>query len=236
LIPNTSEVAPPSPEQALRALHYFFSTIRALTNPHTLLTFAGLALFWIVIATIGRAIILRQLDPRLRTPYVKLFFLNLARFILTAACFIAWVATTTYAFHRLIWLRLANGGDANVVLAFTLTVVSALLLFLLYCAISWLFYLAPIAVMQPAATKSSPALRSRLVEINLVMGIVRVCLTLLGMVFSACPLPFLTVETEKYLHFWLLGVFLLYVVASDFFHVVRLAAYQRLYEAFRFNK
>ncbi|MEO6923021.1 MAG: hypothetical protein ABI142_04290, partial [Bryocella sp.] len=57
LIPNTSEVAPPSPEQALRALHNFFSTIRALTNPHTLLTFAGLALFWVLIATIGRAII-----------------------------------------------------------------------------------------------------------------------------------------------------------------------------------
>ena len=233
-IPVNNNVAPPSPEQALHALQSFFTAIQSLTNPHTLLWLSAFALFWLVIATAGRSFILRKLDPTLRASYLKLFALNLARFALTAALIITWIATTTFAFHHFIWLPLANGGDANVILAFTIVVVTALALFVFNCLIAWTLQLAPIAAMQPTPTsKTTPELRSKLIEINLVMGIVKVCLLVLAMVFSACPLPFSNVETQQFLNFWWLGVFLLWVVASNLFHVVRAAAYLRLYDAYK---
>jgi hypothetical protein len=71
-----------------------------------------------------------------------------------------------------------------------------------------------------------------LIEINLVMGIVKVCLVVLALVFSACPLPFSSVETQEFLNWWWAGVGLFYVVFSDYFHVVRVAAYLRLWQAF----
>jgi hypothetical protein len=78
----------------------------------------------------------------------------------------------------------------------------------------------------------SGRLRAKLVEINLVMGIVKVSLIVLGMVFSACPLPFASVESRTFLVWWTIGVGVLYLVASDYFHVVRVAAYQALYQVY----
>jgi hypothetical protein len=61
------------------------------------------------------------------------------------------------------------------------------------------------------------------------MGIVKVALIVLGMVFSACPLPFASVESQTFLTWWWIGVGVLYLVASDYFHVVRASAYDALY-------
>lgn len=66
-------------------------------------------------------------------------------------------------------------------------------------------------------------------EINLVMGIVKVALLVLALVFSACPLPFESVESPAFLMWWWIGVGVLYLVASAYFHVVRAAAYDALY-------
>ena len=45
----------------------------------------------------------------------------------------------------------------------------------------------------------------KLIEINLVMGIVKIALLVLAMVFSACPLPFSSVETQTFLACWWSG-------------------------------
>ena len=72
-------------------------------------------------------------------------------------------------------------------------------------------------------------LAMQLAEINLVMGIVKIALIVLAMVFSATPLPFESVATTAFLLWWSLGVAVLYFVASDFFHVARLVAYLDLW-------
>ena len=69
------------------------------------------------------------------------------------------------------------------------------------------------------------ALRIKLVEINLVMGIVKIALLVLATVFSASPLPFETVASREFLTWWWVGVTVWYLVASDFFHVARLVSY-----------
>ena len=72
-------------------------------------------------------------------------------------------------------------------------------------------------------------LKGQLVEINLVLGIVKIALLVLAMVFSATPLPFQTVTTPEFLAWWWAGVAVLYLVGSDFFHVARLVAYLTLW-------
>jgi len=125
------------------------------------------------------------------------------------------------------------------VLGFALLVTGTLVLFILWCTISWLLQLAPLLAMARRtstgaslrqAFQNAP-LRSKLIEVNLVMGIVKVCLVVLGMVFSACPLPFESVESRTFLIWWTIGVGFLYLVASDYFQVVRTAAYLRLWQA-----
>ena len=65
----------------------------------------------------------------------------------------------------------------------------------------------------------------KLVEVNLVMGIVKLALMVLAMVLSATPLPFQSVMTGEALQQWWIGVTLLYFVANDFFQVARLVSF-----------
>jgi hypothetical protein len=82
-----------------------------------------------------------------------------------------------------------------------------------------------------AAFRLGP-LKSKLVEINLVMGIVKIALMVLAMVFSATPLPFESIATAQFLAWWWVGVTVVYFLASDFFHVARQVAYLQLWRAY----
>jgi hypothetical protein len=109
---------------------------------------------------------------------------------------------------------------------------------------SWFLQLAPLLAMREdlgalaslrAALGSSRELRGKLIEINLVMNIVRIALLVLAMVFSATPLPFASVESQAFLQWWWVGVGLVYLAFSDYFHVVRAAAYLSLHRSLTQN-
>ena len=115
-------------------------------------------------------------------------------------------------------------------------------MYVLWGAVSWPFYLAPLLAMQLGigaggsvrAALGSGAVRGKLIEINMVMNIVKIALMVLAMVFSASPLPFSSVETQTFLNCWWGGVGLVYLGMSDYFHVVRSAAYLSLWRAYNF--
>ncbi len=74
---------------------------------------------------------------------------------------------------------------------------------------------------------------SKLMEINLVMGIVKLMLIVLAMVFSAAPLPFSDQLGPDAMHVvWTLSV-LFFLVASDYFQVVRLKSFIEFWRTFR---
>jgi hypothetical protein len=76
---------------------------------------------------------------------------------------------------------------------------------------------------------------SKLLEANLVMGIVTLALIVLAMVFSAAPLPFSDQLGPDALHVvWLLAV-VFFLVASDYFQVVRLKGFVEFWKMFRGN-
>jgi len=137
---------------------------------------------------------------------------------------------------------IAAGGEPNLVGYFSLVIVATLGLFTLWAVVSWALSVAPLLAMLKGlgvngslseAFRLGP-LKSKLVEINLVMGIVKIALIVLAMVFSATPLPFENVTTPEFLFWWWTGVTVLYFVGSDFFHVARQVAYLQLWRAYEY--
>ena len=74
---------------------------------------------------------------------------------------------------------------------------------------------------------------SKLVEINLVMGIVKLALLVLAMVFSSVLIPFAEQVGAGTLHVEWIIVSIFYFVASDYFQVVRLKGFVEFWHTYR---
>jgi hypothetical protein len=201
---------------------------------------APLLLAWIVLSALGRTDVLRRLDPSLHSRPITLMLLHTARIAALAAAFVVWYACIHAAAHLAIHAPIAQGDEPNLVLFSALTIVATLGLFTLWAIASWAISVAPLLAMLRnlnarasliAAFHLGP-LGSKLVEINLVMGNVKIALIVLALVLSACPLPFETIATPDFMARWYVAVTLIYLIASDFFHVVQLAAYLGLWRAY----
>ena len=195
----------------------------------------GAVTVWALIAGLGRGAVLRRYEPQLkacRGTVVALVVLRSWAFVTVSALWVRGFAS--------IYMAMIRQEEPNYVWSFAQLVVMTLVMFVVWCTVSWVLQVAPIMAMGRGlgvvesirAAWRSGELRGKLVEINLVMGIVKVALVVLALVFSACPLPFSNVETQEFLNWWWFGVFVWWVVASDYFHVVRAAAYVRLWEAY----
>ena len=194
---------------------------------------------WVVVSSLGRTVMLRRVDGRLHARPMTLMALQALRTAALAGSFVVWFLCIQSAGNMTILGPLSTGGEPNLVGYSALVIVATLGLFTLWAVVSWALSIAPLLAMLrglsvaeslAAAFRLGP-LKGKLVEINLVMGIVKIALIVLAMVFSATPLPFENVTTPEFLMWWWAGVTVLYLVASDFFHVVRLVAYLELWRA-----
>lgn len=195
---------------------------------------------WIVFSALGRSAVLRRVDASLTRRPVTLMELHAARIVFLAGSFAAWLCCLRAIARATVTGPLSSGGEPNLVLYCALVIVTTLGMFALWAVVSWVLSVAPLLAMLrnlgaweslKAALRVGP-LGGKLVEINLVMGIVKIMLIVLAMAFSACPLPFTSVATPDFMLHWYAFVTLLYLVASDFFHVVRLMAYLALWKAY----
>jgi hypothetical protein len=196
---------------------------------------------WIVVSALGRTAMLRRADPRLHSRAGTLMVLHAVRALALAGFVAVWFACVRWAGGATVTGPLAAGGDPNLVLYCALVIVVTLGMFTLWAAVSWPLGVAPLMAMLrnagPAASIAAAMrlgpLRSKLAEINLVMGIVKIALLVLALVFSATPLPFETIATPEFMAWWYAGVAVVWTIASDFFHVVRLVSYLDLWRATR---
>ncbi|MEO6802181.1 MAG: hypothetical protein ABI197_02930 [Granulicella sp.] len=194
---------------------------------------------WVVISSLGRTVVLRRIDRRLHAKPFTLMMLQTVRMAALCLSFLVWFLCLQGAARMTVTGPLAAGQEPSLVPYFAMAIVSTLGLFSLWAVASWGFSMAPLLAMLRGwgASRSLASsfrlgpLKIKLVEVNLVMGIVKIVLIVLTMVFSACPLPFEAVATQTFLTIWWAIVLVLYLIVSDFFHVARLVAYLELWRA-----
>ena len=195
---------------------------------------------WVLVSSVGRTVMLRRVDGRLHSRVGTLIVLQAVRVGALLGSFAVWFLLMEWAARINVTGPIAAGGEPNLVGYFTLAIVVTLGLFSLWAIASWGLSVAPLLAMLrnagvgksfAAAFRLGP-LKAKLMEINLVMGIVKIALIVLAMVLSATPLPFEAVATPEFMAWWWVGVTVIYFVASDFFHVARLVAYLELWRAY----
>ena len=201
---------------------------------------------WAVVSGLGRTVVLwrvqqlfSEMRPVRNRPLAHIA-LQLVRSVALASSFAVWFVGLQWAAQTAITSKLEANQDPNLVLYCALVIILSLGMFTLWAVVSWVFSAAPLlAATQEtsvfgslAATFRMGELKSKLVEVNLVLGIVKLALVVLAMVFSATPLPFESVATDAFLHVWWALVTVLYFIASDFFHVARLVAYLELWRIY----
>jgi hypothetical protein len=201
-------------------------------------------LAWSVAAGLGRNAVLRRYAPHLPWRPAVSIALQLLRILALCATIALWFACLQWAAHLALAGASATAdagqGEPNLVLYCSLVIVLSLGIFVLWALLSWIFSIAPLlAILERRSVASSlrrslrlGPLTAKLVEINLVMGIVKIALVVLAMVFSATPLPFESVVNGLSLYLWWGAVTLLYLIASDFFQVARIAAFVELWKLY----
>jgi len=194
---------------------------------------------WVIVSSVGRTAVLRRVDGRLYSRPGTLMALQTIRMSALLGSFAVWFACVRLAATVALNGPITEGQEPDLVLYSAIAIVATLGMFTVWAVASWALSVAPLLAMQRdlgAGASLTAAfhlglVRSKLVEINLVMGIVKIALIVLAMVASACPLPFESVTTPEFMAWWYAGVAILYLIVSDFFHVVRLVSYMKLWKA-----
>ncbi len=211
-------------------------------QPHVLVVLRWLlpaaALAWVVISGIGRNLVLKRMDPRLPFWPVEMIVLQAAWLAMLAAVFWGWFSCMQWAAAS----HMAANGEPDLVGFAIWTIILSLAFFTAWALISWALSIAPLLLLLERRSVFSSLGQSlrlgkpftgKLAEINLVMGIVKLALVVLAMVFSAAPLPFSDELGSGALHVLWVASTVFYLVANDYFHVVRLKGFVEFWRTFR---
>ena len=220
--------------QLLNVVSYYGPHVMAVL--HWLLPWAALA--WVVVSGLGRGFLLRRMEARLPFRPITMMALQAAWLALLALTLLGWFASMEWVAVT----HIAVAGEPDLVGYFIWAIFLSLGFFTAFALVSWPLSIAPLlALLEGRSTLSAlgQSLRlgrpfaGKLAEINLVMGIVKLALIVLAMVFSAAPLPFSDELGASAMHFVWAASVVFFLVADDFFQVVRLKALMEFWRAFR---
>ena len=214
----------------------------AFYEPHVLSALRWLlpaaAAIWIVVSGLGRGLLLRRIDARMRFRPFRMMVFNGAWLALFALAVWGWLRSMRWVAAT----HIAVQGEPDLVGYFIWAIFLSLGFFTAFALASWPFSIAPlVAGLEKRSVLSAlgQSLRlgkpfaSKLVEINLVLGIVKLALIVVAMVFSAAPLPFSDELGEGAMHAVAAASVVFYLVANDFFQVVRIRAFLEFWKVFR---
>jgi hypothetical protein len=196
------------------------------------------AVAWIVISALGRNLLLMRIEPKLRFRPVTMIALQ--------AVWMAMFLLVVYGWFRSMeWVAVTHmnaAGEPDLVGFSIWTIFLALGFFTLWALVNWTVAVAPLIALveeRSAISALAQSLRlgkpfsSKLVEINLVMGIVKMALAVVAMVFSAAPLPFSDELGPQAMHVVVAASLVFFLVANDYFQVVRIKAFVEFRKIFR---
>ena len=210
--------------------------------PHVLAVLRWLlpaaATIWIVVSGVGRGLLLERMDADMRFRHFTMMVTQGAWLGLFALGVWGWLRSMQWVAAT----HINIAGEPDLVGYFIWTIFLSLGFFTAFALSSWPLSIAPLLVQRENRSVAS-ALReslrlgkpftSKLVEINLVLGIVKLALIVVAMVFSAAPLPFSDELGQDAMHVVAAASVVFYFVANDFFQVVRLKAFLAFWEVFR---
>jgi hypothetical protein len=196
-----------------------------------------LMLGWAVASGIGRSFVLRALVPGNRLRVVSLCLLQLLRVCALTLTWLAWFAMLRWAAARTI-THLPPGAEPSMVAFAAWLICLSIGSFIVWALWSWVLSIASVLIVADdrslisalAASVRQGPLTTQLVEVNMVLGIVKLALIVLAMVFSAIPLPFEAQMSGSALYLWWAAVGVWYLAASDFFQIARLAAFVEFWQ------
>jgi hypothetical protein len=196
------------------------------------------ALVWVVVSAIGRAVILPRIEPGVRLRPVGLMGLQAGWLIMLGLVFWGWLHSVQWAAAQ----HINASGEPDLIGYSMWAIFLSLGFFTLWALVSWPFAIAPMLMVLEKRSAISAfgesfrlerAFRGKLMEINLVMGIVKIALIVLTMVFSAAPLPFSDELGASSMHVVWAGASVFYLVASDYFQVVRMKSFIEFWRTYR---
>jgi hypothetical protein len=203
---------------------------------HWLLPAAAVA--WVIVSGLGRGLLLKRMVPSLHFRPVGLIVLQAAWLALfTVTCWgwlrsMQWVAAAT----------ITPAAEPDLIGYSMGVIFLSLGFFTAWALLSWPFSIAPLVMLFEDRSPLSALgqslhlgrpMTAKLVEINLVMGIVKLALLVLAMVLSAAPLPFSDQLGPDALHVVWAAATIFFLVASDYFQVVRLKGFVEFWNMFR---
>lgn len=218
------------------------SNVAAFYEPHVAVVLRWLlpvsAMLWMIVSGVGRNLLLMRMEPGVRFRPIAMIVLRGAWLALLGLALWGWVESMQWVAAT----HIAGAGEPDLVGYFVWAIFLSLGFFTAFALTSWALTIAPILVLlekRSVLASLGQALRlgkgftSKLAEINLVLGIVKLALLVVAMVLSAAPLPFSDVLGAGAMHLAVAVSGLLYLVADDFFQVVRLKAFVEFRRIFR---
>jgi hypothetical protein len=214
----------------------------ALYRPHVvaLLLPVGLpvALAWIAISGLGRNLVLRRLEGKVPFRPVAMIVLQIVWLAVFIAVMCGWWLSVGWSAATHITLNAEPDliGYAMWLIFFSLG------FFTLWALVSWVLTIAPLLVLLEGRSALSAlgqslslgrAFSGKLAEINLVMGIVKLALIVVAMVFSAVLIPFSDEVGMGALQLEWIVVLVFYCMANDYFQVVRLKGFVEFWRIYR---
>jgi hypothetical protein len=218
----------------------------AMYRPHVLAVLGWLApvagLVWVVVSGLGRSVVLRRLDS---DSVLRVAFRPLQVMVLQAAWLVVLGVTWWGWFRTIGWVAATHipaNGEPDLIGFSIWLIFLSLGFFTAWALVSWPLSIAPLLMLHEKRSALSAfgeslrlgsAFTGKLVEINLVMGIVRLALIVLAMVFSAAPLPFSDELGGDALHVVWGASLVFYLVANDYFQIVRIKGLVEFWKMFR---
>ena len=225
-------------EQLVHVFSYYQPHVLAVLR--WLLPAAGLA--WAVVSGVGRNLELRRIAS---IRGARLPFRPVAIIVLRGGLLALLVLTLWGWFGSMEWVaatHISGAGEPDLVGYFIWAIFLSLAFFTAFALASWPLSVAPVLVLFEKLSaisvlrqslKLGKPFSSKLAEINLVLGIVKLALIVLAMVFSAAPLPFSDELGAVAVHDAMAVAIVWYLLANDFFQVVRLVAFVEFWKVFR---
>jgi hypothetical protein len=202
---------------------------------------------WAVVSGLGRTLIVwrmlradsdnAQMGSLLRRVPAVMVLQGLWMTALVGCCWV-WYAVVGWAAAT----HLTSVAEPDLIGYLCWLIFLSLGLYVAWAVTSWTLTSAPLLVLLEGRSLGNAlgrsfglgrALSAKLLEVNLVLSIVRIALIVLAMVFCAAPLPFSDQFGPDFMHALYVGIGVVFLIANDYFAVVRMRSFVGLWRVYR---